>query len=274
MRRMGMLMVLLGAVGVALDAQPHQAPGDLGPGDGRHEDRVHHGFGRARVEFTDCTEFAGLTAVPLANVRNRVPSQYLVAGEPDGLGVVVFRTASCDGVRVDGGRAEPGIVAQVGVNVVAPTGTGDINNYTLYFATDSFRLFLRLRLAGVNAMFVPELAYDYSPNPTGTGGMLLIDVPRPRRARYELGGIAFEPLASDPGFPFVANWWRSARHGDVVMETSIPNIRFGDGAGVTVTVDPRSDLAGLLGSTTASFPILAVRGVFAEATMEVRPEAF
>lgn len=224
------------------------------------------------VHFEDCTEFAGLTPVPIGNVRDLVPSHYEIAGETDGVGIVVFRTASCDGVSIDGGRARPGIVAQVGVNVVPPTGTGDINNYTLYYATNSVHLFARLIIAGVHARFVPGLVYEYTPDGTGTGGDLFIDVPRPRNAAYELSGPESEPLPGDPGFPFVANWWRFAWQGDVVMETTIPNIRFGDASGVTVTTDAGSQIAQILGGTSANFPVLSVRGVFASADMEVRRE--
>jgi hypothetical protein len=226
-----------------------------------------------RVRFEDCTEFAGLTPVPLENVEALVPSHYEIAGAIDGVAVAVFRSASCESVRIDGGRARAGVVAQVGVNVVAPTGEGDINNYTLYYATDSLELFVRLRLAGVNAGFVPGLVYEYTPNAAGTGGDLFVDVSRPRNATYELSGPESEPVPGDPGFPFVANWWRSSRESDVVMSTTIPNIRFGDASAVTVTTDDGSRIAEILGATSASFPVLSVRGVFASADMEVRREA-
>jgi hypothetical protein len=262
--RIGMVMVVLSIGGYVLYAQELVAPVP--------EERSD--FSRAHVRFDDCTEFAGLTAVPIDNIRHRVPSQYRLAGEPDGVGVVVFRTASCSAVSVDGGHARPAVVAQVGVNVEAPLGTGDINNYTLYFATDSPPLFARLRRAGVDVLSVPGLDYDYSIDSSGTRGTLFIDVPRPRHAMYELSGPVNEPLPGDPGFPFVANWWRTARHGDVIMETMIPNIRFGDAIGVVVTTDPGSELESILGRTSASFPILAVRGVFATATMDVHPEPF
>jgi hypothetical protein len=265
MRNIGMVIVAAATLGFGINARDAGESADREP------------VGRAdgpNVRFADCTEFAGLTAVPIGNVRSRVPSHYEIAGGSDGIGVVVFRTASCLRVTVDDLHPHAAIVAQVGINVVAPLGTGDINNYTLYFATDSPLLFVRLRRAGVHALFVPALVYQYSPNPAGDGGDLFIDVPRPRRAQYELGGFAFEPLAGDPGFPFVANWWRETHGGDLVMETTIPNIRFGDGAGVLITVDPGSDLESILGATSANFPLLAVRGVFAEATMEVRRVRF
>jgi hypothetical protein len=259
-----MVMVVLSIGGYALDAQELVATG--------FEERGN--FNRAHVQFDDCTEFAGLTAVPLGNVRHRVPSQYRLAGEGDGIGIVVFRTASCSAVSVDGGHRRPAIVAQVGITVVAPLGAGDINSYTLYFATDSPQLFARLRRAGVDVLPAPGLDYDYSMDSSGTRGTLFIDVPRPRLAMYELSGSVFEPVPGDPGFPFIANWWQTARHGDVVMETTIPNIRFGDAYGVVVTTDPGSELESILGGTSARFPILAVRGVFASATMNVRPEPF
>jgi hypothetical protein len=223
-----------------------------------------------QARFTGCTEFAGLTPVPIERVRTRVPTSYSVAGETDGVGIVVVRVASCRGIGVKSRPATPGVVAQIGVNVVPPTGAGDINNYTLYLATNSAPLFAALRAGGLTPLWVPEIAYAYTPNPAATGGSLFVDVPRPRRAAYELGGELSEPLAGDPGFPFVANWWLAAPTGDIVAETVIPNIRFGDASGVSITVDPGSELAAILGAVSASFPVLSVRGVFDEATLEIR----
>jgi hypothetical protein len=265
MRRIWMAIVVFGIGGYAVGAQERGA--SLSEERRRDSNRVH-------VQFDDCTEFAGLQAVPVGNVRDRVPSQYRLAGETDGIGIVVFRMASCHEVSVNGSHPRPAIVAQVGVNVIAPLGTGDINNYTLYFATDSALLFVRLRLAGINVLFAPGLDFEYSPDPSGPCGSLFIDVPRPRSAMYELTGPACEPVPLDPGFPFVANWWFAARDGDVIMETTIPNIRFGDASGVMATTDPDSDLASILGGTSMTFPILAVRGVFGTATLDVRPEPF
>jgi hypothetical protein len=239
----------------------------------RHEGR-DAATAHVQARFAGCTEFAGLTPVPVGNVRHLVPARYALAGESDGIAVVVVRVASCGGVGVKSHAAAPGIVAQVGVNVEPPTGGGDINNYTLYLATDSLPLFATLRAGGFAPIWAPELVYAYSPNPAGTGGSLFVDVPRPRGAAYELAGEVSEPLAGDPGFPFVANWWFETGTGAVLAETTIPNIRFGDGGGISIAVDPGSALAAILGGVTASFPVLSVRGVFDEATLDIRRESF
>jgi hypothetical protein len=226
-----------------------------------------------QIRFADCTEFAGLAPVPIANVRSRVPTRYAVSGETDGVGVVVFRSASCRRVAFDGVVFSRTILAQVGVNVVPPTGVPDIASYTLQYASDNVWLVLRLRLAGVDAIWVPRLTYVFQADGTGAGGDLRVTQPRLPGA-YELRGPASDPLPADPGFPFRADWWTTSTRGDVLMRTDIANIRLGNADGVEVTAEVRSAVATLLGATSAAFPVLAVRGVFADAVMMVSPATF
>ena len=88
-----------------------------------------------------------------------VPASYALAGDTTNAQIVV-RVASCDDVVVNGHDEGEGIVSQVGVGVISPDGTGDINNYTLWYDTTSLRLAARLALTGVNARFAPNLDFD------------------------------------------------------------------------------------------------------------------
>jgi hypothetical protein len=215
------------------------------------------------VEFRACDEFAGLVPVPLANVARRVPSDYRIAGADTGQATLVVRVAHCAGVRIDGSRERPGTVSQVGVNVESPNGTGDINNYTLYYSTDSAGLFTRLLAAGFDATFSPGLEFEID------DGQLFVDSPSPRRAHFQLSGPVGD--APPPPFPFVANWWQKTRCADAVTETDIPEIGFGDATGVALTTGANSDVARLLGRSTTTFPYLSVHGQFQRATMVIRP---
>jgi hypothetical protein len=253
---------------LALVLVPVTAAADGGVTNGARPD-----FSRVQIRFADCTEFAGLAPVPIANVRSRVPATYAVAGETDGVGVVVFRSASCRRMVFDGIVFPRTILAQLGVNVVSPAGVPDIANYTLQYASDNVWLVFRLRLAGVDAIWVPRLTYVFQADGTGAGGELRVTQPRPPGA-YELRGPASDPLPADPGFPFRADWWMTSARGDVLMTTDIANIRFGDAAGVEVSAAASSAVAALLGATSAPFPVLAVRGVFADAVMTVSPASF
>src|SRR5262249_42000028 len=102
----------------------------------------------------------------------------------------------------------PGTVAQVGITILAPEGDGDINNYTLYYDTDSAQLAKQLRKAGVNAQYVPGLTYEVS----GARDFLEIGVPPPSKARYEVAGPIIPPTALP--VLFTANWWRVREEDD------------------------------------------------------------
>ena len=64
-------------------------------------------------------------------------------------------------IAVAGQRPNIGSIAQIGLVIVPPDFTGDINNYTLWYYTSDAKLATQLREAGVNAQHVPTLDYDY-----------------------------------------------------------------------------------------------------------------
>ncbi len=215
------------------------------------------------VDFSGCTEMASLTPVPVANVRARVPAGYALANEANGVTFVVVRIASCAGVAIDQRPVGGGTVAQVGVNLVSPDGTGDINNYTLWYYTTSQPLFVRLRALGVDeAQWVPGIDYRYASTGPGTGRL---DVTVPGRPAFTIGGPVTEPVGP---VPFVANWWGDSPRGRIRMNTTIPAIDFG-GATMTLRTGARSELAEVLGATTATFPIFDSYNRFAAAHMVV-----
>lgn len=92
------------------------------------------------VQFQNCIEYVGTGPVSLAKAQALVPTPFVIATDTNGNATIVVRAARCASVKVDGFEAIPGIVSHIGVMVVSPDGTGDINNYTVAYATDSERL--------------------------------------------------------------------------------------------------------------------------------------
>lgn len=211
------------------------------------------------VDFIGCTEFAGVGTGPYAAARAQVPASLTLTGDGSTFAILVVRVASCEDVLIDGQSVGGGTVAQVGVNIVAPEGDGDINNYTLHYDTDSAALASKLKKAGVNVRHVPSIVYELD------GSTLEIEVPNPSKARYEVSATV------TPGFfpvPFTANWWRDNDGRLTKMNTVLPAISFG-GAASGLETQAHSALPPLVGGTTMSFPFLDSYNTFPDAHMVV-----
>src|SRR5439155_21017043 len=76
----------------------------------------------------NCTELIGFGPVSYAAARSLVPASYTLVSFGGAAGLVV-RASQCEAVGVDNSAEKPAIVAQAGIAVVPPDGTGDINNY-------------------------------------------------------------------------------------------------------------------------------------------------
>ncbi|MBL9027366.1 MAG: hypothetical protein JNL21_34565 [Myxococcales bacterium] len=214
------------------------------------------------VDFLGCTEFAGVGVIPIANARAAVPAEYSPVDLGNGQGLAVVRVANCNNVVIDGKSVGGGTVAQVGVSLIAPEGDGDINNFTVYYDTDSKKLANALKDAGVPARYVPKLKYDYDAG----DNTLEIRVPPPSKARYTVEGTVIPP--SGTPVPFIANWWATTSNTETKMNTVLPAIYF-SGAQMTLTADHNSPLPALLGSDPYVFPILDSYNAFGDAHMVV-----
>jgi len=130
--------------------------------------------GSFTAHFAGCTEFAGWGPVALAQVQPLVPAGYVIAGAAMGQAAIVVRATSCQGVAIGQSTAQPTELSQIGINLVAPDGTGDINNYTVIYVTNNQVLAEHFQTAGFPAVFDPELAYEYAPGPMETSGELYV----------------------------------------------------------------------------------------------------
>lgn len=220
------------------------------------------------VDFQQCSEFVGLAPILINKVRNLVPNSYTIFETETGKANLVVRATQCEGFGVDNSDAQPGVLAQVGVNIVSPDGTGDINNYLLSYATNNLNLASTLQRTGVNAGFVPGLTYNFTPDDTGRGGNLYVNVPLPATLSFTLDGYEFDPLTTDPSLFYVANWWQSTQNTKIKMNTTFPNIRFANSA-VKLQTDPNSELGSLIGGSSTGFTSLSLRGRFDRANMNI-----
>jgi hypothetical protein len=222
------------------------------------------------VDFTNCSEFAGEGPVSLGVATPLVPTEYRIAAV-NGMANLVVRATSCEKATVDGHFGQPTVLSQIGINIVSPDGTGDINNYTLIYVSNNVALVAAFDEAGLPAQYDPQLSYEYSGSTTGNGN-LYVAAAAPGVPPYTIYGPETAPPPNSATV-FLANWWYAphTRSGVVQMlqQTLFPQISFGT-SGVTLYTS-RDSLVGKLiaGNTFSDYSVLALRGVYPAAHMEV-----
>lgn len=216
------------------------------------------------VNFENCSEFAGLTYVPLSKVEHLVPSEFSLAKPSPTQAIVVVRIADCEGVRVKNGVAKPGTVAQIGVTLEGPDATSDINNYTLWYVTNNKKLSNELLKYGVEAEYSAYIGYEFAPGLSGVGPFD-VAVSASQAPDFVLTGTAIAP--TDPAVPFVASWWANTCEATVQMRTTLPQIQF-SGSQMTLTA-LGTRLRNIVGNGPVSFPGLDSYNTFSRATMIV-----
>ncbi len=212
------------------------------------------------VDFSDCSEFAGIGFVPASSALAYVPAGYTLAVNSNDA-LVVVRVARCAGAIVDGKPVGPTITSQVGITLQGPDDSADINNYTVFYATNQARLHARFQAAGVTADNSNDLELSLD------AGALVAQSASPHSAGYQVSGTASVP--SSPATTFAASWWANGVHGVVQSRTGFPQIRFGV-ASTTLVTTPGSPLASLLGGSALTFPVLDSYNTFSSAHLEVR----
>lgn len=220
------------------------------------------------VSFAGCREFAGIGTVPAANARPLVPAHFALASGGGTNAVIVVRGSECSSTSVDGKKAVPARVSQIGISITGP-GTdpsADINNYLLWYATDLGVLNGMLTATGVDSDVDQGLVVRFTPGSPPTSGVLEVAASPPHAPPYVVQGPATVP--PPPAVPFTATWWQDGRKGTVEMRTVFPAIQFGS-ATTTLTTPAGSALAHLIGGTTLTFPFLDSFNTFPAAHMEV-----
>jgi hypothetical protein len=222
------------------------------------------------AQYLACDEFAGVGLVPLENVIDRVPDDYVVIEAVPGFAIIVAQAASCDEISVDGGHAKPGVFAQLGVGVVPPLDPGAGDFYQLLFTTDHPQLAYKLHMYGVNARYTPLLSYEITAAPA-----LAVDVPFPPGLSFELNGPITLPDPLAPANPTtVFNYYAQSQiHGNVLQQNVVEGIRFGEGSGVTLTAIG-SELQEIVGDDTLVFPFFSSPETFDQADVLVETDVF
>ena len=214
------------------------------------------------AQFNACEEFVGVGVVSAPRARALVPSQYTLAGDETNA-LLVVRVVNCSDASVDGTKAGAARIAQIGVMLNVPGSAADIDNYMLWFATNSGTLHGKMQATGVKTSNAQQLSYTWQSN-GGKGGPLPIDVVAASFPTLALRGNA-QP-ASYPPRDFVANWYANGQQGQLIMHTSFPVIRFGD-ATLVLKVAAGSELAQLIGDTSLSFGPLNSHNAWDSAAM-------
>jgi hypothetical protein len=211
------------------------------------------------ITFQECKETTGVGLAPMAAVRAHVPSNYTILGEPfSPVTSIAFRTADCEHIIVGGFDTGHHSIAQTGVSIVSPDGTGDRNQYQLWYYTDSPNLAVAMNHAGIPVEFTGKLTYDHTS--AGPGVPAPINVfPGPNaRPGWSLSGTV-TPGAVEVSQAITINWWRETPFGSTKMASSGPGgiaqVTFGGGS-YSVTTDANSALAAAYGSSTINFPLL------------------
>jgi hypothetical protein len=220
------------------------------------------------VDFTNCSEFAGEGPISLANAAPLVPRGFVINGADKGIANIVIRATSCASVAVNGHNPRQTNLSQIGINIVAPDGTGDINNYTLVYVSNNLALVESFLAAGLPARFDPQLTYEYVAPSSGNGN-LFVSAASWNLPPYFIYGPETAPQANSATV-FLANWWYAPHEGlKMRQQTLFPAISFGTSA-VTFYTAADSELGKLIGGNTLSnFSVLALRGVYPSAHMEV-----
>jgi hypothetical protein len=212
------------------------------------------------VDFSGCAEFAGIGVVPAANARPLVPAHYTLQGNENDAFMVV-RVARCASAIVDGKAQGATTTSQIGISVAGQDGTADINNYTLFYATDQPLLHARLQSAGLDSDNTNGISITLS------GTALSVASSSPHTPTFGVSGSVPGPFF--PPDEFIASWWADGSNGVFRARTVFPAIQFSLST-VTLTTPAGSALAELIGATTFTFAALDSYNTFTSSHLEVR----
>jgi hypothetical protein len=225
---------------------------------------------RAGVEFTQCTEFVGVTPVSETAARAMVPQRYQLVADAAGARLLV-RVTDCEGIRVGSLPRRPGRIAQTGIVIVSPDGTATdpntaINNYMLSYATNLPALVERLRRADVPAVLDLNLAYEFAP-PQGPSELYAATTPAFGSApTWFIHGTVTQPGIQTT---FLANWWFAQGNSETKMATTFPVIFFDFTSAVALYTSRNNRLGQLIGGNQIERFPLSFRGAYGNARMAI-----
>ena len=170
------------------------------------------------VHFASCAEFVGWGPVPLAKAQPLVPAGCEIAGAAMGQAAIVVRATSCQAVSIGQSPAQPTELSQIGINVVGPDGSGDINNYTVIYVTNNQALAEHFQAAGLLAVFDRQLTYEYTPDSSNASRQLYVT--RPVMSCRPIFSSALRPTRRQ--IPNRASWRMRLHRSATEATTGVP----------------------------------------------------
>ncbi|MGE5182571.1 MAG: hypothetical protein ACM31C_10935 [Acidobacteriota bacterium] len=206
----------------------------------------------ASAEFSSCVESVYAALVATANARPLVPAHYVLVGDGAPVTPLVVRTMNCGAITVAGENAGKGAIAQIGLLIVPPDGTGDVNLYQLWYDTNVQEVAHAFRDGGLPARYVQSLDERYTPCTTGAC-TFDVTVPAPADPAFSVDGTV-TPGSTATG-AFTANWWQDTSAGTLLLQSNAPQVYQGT-SDLTVETSPQSQLGVLLGAGEAGPDVL------------------
>lgn len=215
------------------------------------------------IALTDGVENVGIGLVSTERAQQLLPPPFKLANNGEPVTPLVVLAAECQGIAVTGAVPTPGTFVQVGLIVVPPDGTGEINIFTLWHYTTHLTLARALKNAGLNSQHVPIIEYDVTLS--GKAGSTRLTVPSPAQPPLLLAGAIREP---NQPVTFNGNWWAKAGNRLLKLNSVVPAATFSD-AELTLTTRASNPLGHLIGGETLNFAILQRFNTFPRVRTEV-----
>lgn len=215
------------------------------------------------VALTDGVENVGIGLVSTERAQSLLPPPFKLANNGEPVTPLVVLAARCQGIAVTGATPTPGTFVQIGLIVVPPDGTGEINIFTLWHYTTHLTLARALKNAGLNSQHVPTIEYDVTLG--GKAGSARLTVPAPGQPPLVLAGAIREP---NQPVTFNGNWWAKAGNRLLKLNSVVPAATFRD-AELTLTTRATNPLGHLIGGETLNFAIFQRLNTFPRVRTEV-----
>jgi hypothetical protein len=202
------------------------------------------------IELTDGVESVGVGLVSTERAQRLLPPPFKLANNGEPVTPLVVLAARCQGIAVSGGESIRGAFAQIGLAVVPPDGTGEINIFTLWHFATHLTLVRSLKNMGLDSQHLSDLGYAVTLG--GKAGSTEITLPAPAQPPFMLAGKIREPSQS---ITFNGNWWAKAGNHLLKMNSVVPMATFGE-TQLTLTTRADNALGQLIGGTTLNFALL------------------
>ncbi len=108
------------------------------------------------IELTDGVESVGVGLVSSERAQHLLPAPFNLANNGESVTPLVVLASRCQGIAVSGGEAIRAAFAQIGLVVVPPDGTGEINIFTLWHYTTHLTLVRSLQSLGLDSQHVAK----------------------------------------------------------------------------------------------------------------------